>query len=399
MRCMKGSEANESIPKPLKGVRVVDLTQVLAGPFCTMILADLGADVVKIERPGRGDDARHFGPFLPSGVSIYFAGVNRGKRSVVLDLQTSDGREVLRRLVSCADVFVENLRPGALDDMGLGVEALRQANPRLIYASISGFGRTGQRAARPAYDVIAQAMSGLMSVTGEGPGQALRVGTSISDILGGLFSVIGILAALHERHAVGEGRHVDVALLDSTVAAMENAIGRYTATGDVPEPMGTRHPAITPFQAFAAQDRTFVVAAGNDRLFAALCRVLGCEDIGEDPRFETNASRTEHQAELETRLNAIFVADKADAWLARLEGAGVPCAPVASVAEVAVDAGLRERGMLHAMSDAEGGTFTTAGSPLNFDSSHVEVSSGCPGLGADTEAVLADWLGGETALN
>ena len=276
---------------PLAGVRVLDLTRVLAGPFCTMLLADLGAEVVKVERPC-GDDARHYGPFLPSGESAYFAGINRGKQSIVLDLKQPADRASFLRLVERADVVVENYRPGTMEAFGLGSERLRALNPRLIYTSVSGFGRTGPYRRRPAYDVIVQALGGLMSITGHDPEHPARVGTSISDILAGIYSALSITAALVRRGRTEQGADLDLALLDCTVAVLENAVSRYTLTGTVPVPLGTAHPSITPFQAFRAADGLLVVAAGNDVLWRKLCHVLAVPALADDPLLTSNALRT-----------------------------------------------------------------------------------------------------------
>src|SRR5512145_762517 len=255
---------------PLAGIFVLDLTRVLAGPYCTMVLADLGARVVKVEAPERGDDARQIGPFV-GGVSAYFWSLNRGKQSIALDLRADPDRAVLEKLLARADVLVENFRPGVLERLGLGWDALHARLPRLVLASTSGFGQTGPYARRPAYDVVVQGMGGIMSLTGQPGGPPTRVGTSTGDITAGLFTAVGVLAALVERAHTGRGRHVDVAMLDCQVATLENAIARYVATGAVPGPLGTRHPSIAPFQAFATRDGFVVVAAGNDALFAKLC--------------------------------------------------------------------------------------------------------------------------------
>jgi CoA:oxalate CoA-transferase len=377
---------------PLAGIHVLDLTRVLAGPYCTMILADLGAEVIKIERPGTGDDSRQFGPFLPSGMSAYFASINRGKKSVALDLHDAHDVEMVRRLASGADVFVENFRPGTLDAFGLSSEALRKLKPSLIYASLSGFGRTGDAAGRPAYDIIVQAMSGLMSITGEGAGRPVRVGTSISDILTGMFAAIGILATLHRRGKSTQGAELDLAMLDSTVAALENAISRFEVTGSVPEPLGTRHPSIAPFQAFATADVPIVVAAGNEALWKKLCNVLDCPELAGDPLLIDNATRAKNLDYLEERLTESFRRQPAAHWLARLAEAGIPSGPIRSIADVAHDPQLDARGMLHRMHPGEDGGFLTAGSPLRIDGAALPLSDRAPRLGEHTQQVLREWL-------
>jgi CoA:oxalate CoA-transferase len=379
--------------RPLAGLRVLDLTRVLAGPFCTMILADLGAEVVKIERPEVGDDARHFGPFLPSGASAYFASINRGKKSIVLDLRQQQDQQTFLLLVEQADVLVENFRPGTLESMGLPPARLRETNPRLILASASGFGQTGERSRRPAYDIIVQAMSGLMSITGCSPQEPVRVGTSISDLLTGMFTAIGVLAALRGREQMGRGAHLDLAMLDCTVAALENAVSRYEVTREVPLPLGTRHPSIAPFQAFHTADTPIVVATGNDVLWRKLCGVLEAPDLATDPRLADNKSRCTHLEYMEQALNQRLRGRPAAEWLARLDAAGVPAAPIRNVADVVHDPHLSERGVLHAMQDDSGATFLTAGSPIHIDGATPPLSPHAPRLGEHTEEVLRQWLG------
>ncbi len=379
-------------PLPLRGTRVLDLTRVLAGPYCTMILADLGADVVKVEHPETGDDARQFGPFLPSGLSGYFGSINRGKRSVALDLKLEEDKQTFHRLAERADVLVENFRPGTMNKLGLSAEQLQRIHPGLVYASLSGFGQSGSEADRPAYDVIVQALSGLMSITGNGPGEFVRVGTSISDILTGMFGAIAILAALKHRDETGNGITVDLAMLDCTVAALENAVSRFAVTGQVPEPLSTRHPSITPFQAFTTADGPIVVAAGNDTLWKKLCDVLGCPELCNDPLLATNAARTENQPLLEERLNARFVEQPRSHWLPPLLEAGVPVAPIRNMADVVDDPHLGSRGMWQEMQDGQEGVFLTAGSPLRMNGHSPPLSDRVPGLGEHTQSVLDEWL-------
>ncbi len=377
---------------PLRDFRVLDLTRVLAGPFCTMLLADLGAEVVKVERP-EGDDARQFGPFLPSGESAYFAGVNRGKKSIVLDLKRESDRSIFLRLVTHADVVVENYRPGTMEAFGLGSERLRSQNPQLVYASVSGFGRTGPYRRRPAYDVIVQALSGLMSITGHDAEQPARVGTSISDILGGLYSALAITAALTRRRHSERGADVDLALLDCTVAVLENAVSRYAVTGEIPKPLGTRHPSITPFQAFRAADGPLVIAAGNDVLWRKLCDILDMPTLADNPLLATNALRTANHTYLETTLEAVLAKRSVAEWLARLEAAGIPAAPIHDLAQVLEDPQLTARDMWHTLLDHDGRAMLTPGSPLMLDGAKVPLSKTWPRLGEHQEEVLRAWLG------
>lgn len=379
-------------PGPLAGVVVVDLTRVLAGPYCTMVLADLGARVIKVEAPGTGDDARAIGPFV-NGESAYFASVNRGKESIALDLKQEGDRAIFSDLLARADVLVENFRPGALARLGFGWEALSARHPRLIFASASGFGQTGPWAARPAYDIIVQAMGGLMSVTGPEGGPPVRVGTSIGDITAGLFAAIGILAALAERMATGRGAHVDVAMFDCQLAILENAIARLSATGEDPGPLGTRHPSITPFQAFRAADGMLVIAAGNDTLWRALCQALEAPALADDPRFATNPSRTEHAALLERAVEAVLATRTVGEWLERLEAHGVPAGPLNRVSQAIASPQAAARAMLVETALPGGTPLRVAGNPVKL-STHPDSARRppAPALDGDRAAILA-WLG------
>ena len=384
-------EQDATHPLPLRGIRVLDLTRVLAGPYCTMILADLGADVVKIEKPEVGDDARHFGPFLPSGRSAYFASLNRGKKSIALDLRSDPDRDTFRKLVSRTDVVVENFRAGTMSSFGLGYEELKAIQPTLIYASLSGFGHDGLDTDRAAYDVVIQAMSGLMSITGEGPGKHVRVGSSISDILTGMFGAIAIVSAIRHRDVTGKGTVIDLAMLDCTIAALENAISRYSVSGQSPEPLGTRHPSITPFQAFQTSDGPIVIAAGNDNLWRKMCQVLDCQQLVDDPRFATNDVRTQNRDALEECLLPVFRMRTQADWLGRLDEAGVPAAPIRSIEQVVKDPHVASREILHRLRDVDNGSFLTAGSPFRMNGHAVPLSDSAPELGQDDDAVLEQW--------
>lgn len=375
---------------PLRGITVIDLTRVLAGPYCTMVLADLGARVIKVEAPGSGDDARAIGPFV-AGESAYFASINRGKESIALDLKEEGDLAILLDLLARADVMVENFRPGALARLGLGWETLSARFPRLVLASASGFGQTGPWASRAAYDIIVQAMGGLMSVTGPEDGPPVRVGTSIGDITAGLFTTIGILSALHDRERTGRGAHVDVAMFDCQLAILENAIARLAATGADPEPLGTRHPSITPFQAFRAADGMLVIAAGNDALWAALCRALAAPGLATDPRFASNPARTEHAADLEQALEAILGTRTVAEWLARLEAEGVPAGPVNRVSQALASPQVEARHMLVETALPAGAPLKVAGNPVKL-STHADPATRppAPALDADRARILAE---------
>lgn len=356
---------------PLADLVVADLTRVLAGPYATRVLADLGAQVVKVEHPPDGDDARRYGPFI-GGRSGYYQSLNHGKRTVMADLKDRRGKAVFEELLDGADVLVENFRPGVMERLGYGWEAVRERWPRLVYAAVSGFGHAGPYAQRPAYDLVAQAMGGLMGLTGHPGAPPVRVGTSIGDIAAGLFTVIGILAALEDRRRTGQGQKVDIAMLDCQVSILENAVVRQSAVelsgglDEPPGPLGSRHPSITPFAAFRAADRWLVIAAGNDQLFRRLCETLGRPDLADDPRFADNQSRTARAPELEKEIEAALAADRAAAWLAKLEAAGVPCSPINNMAEVMANPSIRARNMIVPLPLPDGTTLETAGNPVKL---------------------------------
>lgn len=359
----------EKMP-PLSGLLVLDLTRVLAGPYCTMLLADLGARVIKIELPDTGDDARQIGPFVDDGkggrTSAYFFSVNRNKESLALDLKNSDERRAFEALLDVADVLVENFTPGVLARLGYGWEQLQRRNPRLILASISGFGQTGPYAPLPAYDMVVQAMGGVLSLTGDEGGVPTRVGVSIGDLSAGLFGALGVQTALIERHRTGQGRHVDVAMLDCQVALLENALARLQVDGTTPGPIGSRHASITPFGLFKASDGFLVIAAGNDAMFARLCRALDVAHLASDPRFDTNALRCTNQAALKLALEDALASQTCRVWLATLEQAGVPCGPMNDVAAVLADPQVEARQMLVEMTMPGGRLIRVAGNPVRF---------------------------------
>jgi CoA:oxalate CoA-transferase len=379
-----------SVPGPLAGILVVDLTRVLAGPFCTMVLADLGARVVKVEVPGGGDDARRIGPFV-EGRSAYFTSLNRGKESIALDLKHPPDRTVFEKLLSRADVLAENFRPGVMDRLGFGWEDLRRRFPRLVVASTSGFGQTGPYAARPAYDIVVQAMGGVMSLTGHPGGLPTRVGTSVGDIAAGLFTAIGIQAALVERERSGEGMQVDVAMLDAQVATLENAIARYVATGEVPGPMGSRHPSIAPFQALATGDGHIVVAAGNDSLFAALSATVGCPELARDPRFASNELRRQNADALAEALEAALAAHGVQHWISELQRASVPCGPLNDVAGFVADPQIAARNMIVRTAGSAPGAVKMAGNPIKLSGyADPPTRAPAPDLDADRAKILAE---------
>lgn len=357
--------------RPLEGIRVMDMTRVLAGPYCTMILRQLGAEVIKVERPDQGDDSRAFGPFIGGdrAESAYFHSINWEKKSLTVDLKSEQGKEIVRRLARVSDVLVENFRPGTLEKLGLGPADLARENPRLIFASSSGFGQSGPLSRLAAYDVIIQGLSGLMSITGEEGGKPVRVGASVADIISGMFTAIGILAALYRRDAGsgnGQGAQVDVAMLDSVIAVLENAVARYATAGEIPAPIGSRHPSITPFQAYDTRDSQVIIAVGNDKLWAEFLRVIERPDLGEDARFVSNDSRTEHLRELNAILAPLFSTLETDEWLARLGKAGIPCARVNNMKDVFAMEQVEARRMLVRFEGEGYDGFVLAGNPVKF---------------------------------
>ena len=379
--------------KPLAGVTVLDLTRVLAGPYCTMLLQDLGARVIKIEMPGTGDDSRTFGPFLKD-VSLYFASINRGKESLSLNLKAPEGKEILEELVANADVLVENFRPGTMEKLGVGYDHLGRINPRLIYAAASGFGHTGPDSKKPAYDILAQARGGVMSITGWPEGEPTRVGLSFGDLAASLFTAVGINAALYDREKTGKGQKIDVAMLDCQVALLENALVRYQVDGHSPQPLGHRHPTITPFQAVRGKDAYFVIAVGNDLLWQKFCEAVGHPHLMDDPRFTTNRDRCQHVEALDVLLTDIFRDKDAEEWLGVLNAANIPCAPINDIGKVMNDPQILAREMIVDMEDPEIGTVKLAGNPIKM--THVPETGkrgAVPKVGQHTETVLNELLG------
>ena len=377
---------------PLKGIRVLDLTRILAGPYATMILRDLGAEVIKIEQPGTGDEARDFGPFK-NDFSLYFMSVNRGKKSVTLNLKSRRGKELFLELVKGSDILVENFRPGTMEKLGLDYESLKEHQPSLLYAACSGFGQTGPYAMRGAYDMIIQGMGGIISITGEPDRPPVRVGTSIGDITSALFTAIGILSALRHRDQTGEGQFIDVGMLDCQVAILENAMVRYFSTGDIPRPLGRRHPAITPFEVFESADGYVVIAIGNNDLWQKFCEHVGHPELIDDERFNTNALRTENHESLFPILAEIMCHRTTDAWVDALETIGVPCGPVNTVDKVANDPQVLARDMIAEVAHDTTGTVQIPGIPIKLSETPGQIDAPAPNLGEHTSEVLTGLLG------
>ena len=378
--------------KPLEGLVVLDMTRVLAGPFAAMMFADLGAEVIKIERPEGGDDTRAYPPFQ-KGESAYFMSLNRGKRSVTLNLKHPRGKEILKELAKKSDILIENFKPGTMDKLGVGYEDLRKVNPRLIYAASSGFGQTGPYSSRPAYDLIIQGMGGMMSVTGPDEHTPTKVGSSVADIFAGLFTAIGVLAAVNARNRTGRGQLVDVAMLDCMVAVLENAVSRYLVSGEIPRPIGNRHPSISPFTTLATSDGAVNIAVGNDEIWKRLCAVLGMEEYVNDPRFADNPSRVEHFHALKEILEERTMKNTSEHWLGEFEKVNVPSGPINDMAHVVKDPQVLARKMIVDVVHPVAGAMKIPGVPVKFSDTPAEVKEPAPLLGQHTEGVLTSFLG------
>lgn len=385
------SESNSA--PPLRGLRVIDLSRVLAGPHCTMMLADLGADVIKIEAPGKGDDTRQWGPPFAGGEAAYYLSVNRGKRSMTLNLGDERGRDILRALVQNADVLIENFRCSTMEKWGLGYESLKALNPRLVYCAVTGYGQNGPYHDRPGYDFIIQAQGGTMSITGEEDGQPMKVGVAIVDITAGLYATVAILAALRERERSAQGQFIDIALLDSQVAWLANVAENFLVSGDPPQRYGNAHPNIVPYELFPTQDGWLAVGVGNDGQWQRMCALAGWDDLAADARFATNPLRVRNRQELVVELQARFRTRVSKEWEAALVAAGIPCSPVNSVDRVFSDPQVLARDMVVTMPHPTAGTVRLSGSPLKLSRTPVRMTTPPPLLGQHTAEILEEILG------
>jgi crotonobetainyl-CoA:carnitine CoA-transferase CaiB-like acyl-CoA transferase len=384
---------------PLRGLRVFDLTRVLAGPTCTQMLADLGAEVIKIERPGTGDDTRGFAPPLMPGTreSAYFVGVNRNKYSVTLDIATPEGQQLARALIARCDILVENFKVGALAKYGLGYAELHAKHPGLIYCSITGFGQTGPYAPRPGYDSLIQAMGGVMSLTGEPDGMPQKVGVPVADLFAGLYGCIGILAALRHREATGQGQQIDIGMLDTHVAWLANQGMNYLATGENPPRLGNQHPNIVPYQVFPTADGHIVLSIGNDPTFKRFCEAFALTHLLEDPRFATNAARVENRQLVTDTLTPVMQGHPTGWWIERLEALKIGCGPINRLAEVFADPQVIARGMLREMAHDSGVPVKVIANPVRLSETPVDYRHAPPLLGGQTDAVLGGLLGLDAA--
>jgi formyl-CoA transferase len=378
---------------PLKEIRVLELSRVLAGPYCGMLLGDLGADVVKVERPGTGDDTRQWGPPYVGDQSAYFLCCNRNKRSVTINLHHDEGRRLARRLALASDVLIENFLPGTLAGWGLGYEELSAANPRLVYSSITGFGQDGPYRDVPGYDIIIQAMAGVMSITGQGDGPPTKVGVAISDITAGLFAANAILAALVGRASSGRGQYIDISLMDSTLAWLANVGANYLATGRVPQRLGNAHANIVPYQSFETADRPVIVAVGNDGQWQRFCKAIDRADLAADARYATNPLRVQNRGALIPNLEAWLKRQPADHWLSLLAGAEVPCGPVNTLDRVFTDPQVQHRQQLLDLTHPTAGPIHLVGPPWKLGDAPALEHRPPPCLGQHTAEVLNAWLG------
>jgi len=376
---------------PLKNLLVVDLTRVLVGPYCTMILSDLGARVIKIEAPEIGDDSRGFGPFIDD-YSAYFMSLNRGKESIALNLKNEDDKKVFEKILAKADILVENFKPGTLEKWGFGWNDVSKKYPKLIYASASGFGQTGPLKGLPAYDMVVQGMGGLMSVTGHPNSEPTRVGTSIGDITAGLFTAIGINAALYDRQKTGKGTFIDVSMLDCQIAILENAIARYLSKNEIPEPMGSRHPSIAPFEAFKTKDSFLIIAAGNDKLFKSLCEVLEIPNIANDEMYKTNSLRSQNIDKLKLIIEDKLQHKNTDEWIKVMENLKIPCGPIFNIKQAVENPQIKERNMIVKSFHKKIGEFKSAGNPIKMSTYKDEKTRGdIPDLDEHRDKILKEF--------
>ena len=376
---------------PLKNLLVVDLTRVLVGPYCTMILSDLGARVIKIEAPEIGDDSRGFGPFIDD-YSAYFMSLNRGKESIALNLKNEDDKKIFEKILAKADILVENFKPGTLEKWGFGWNEVSKKYPRLIYASASGFGQTGPLKELPAYDMVVQGMGGLMSVTGHPNSEPTRVGTSIGDITAGLFTAIGINAALYDRQKTGKGTFIDVSMLDCQIAILENAIARYLSKNEIPEPMGSRHPSIAPFEAFKTKDSFLIIAAGNDKLFKSLCEVLEIPNIANDEMYKTNSLRSQNIDKLKLIIEDKLQHKNTDEWIKVMENLKIPCGPIFNIKQAVENPQIKERNMIVKSFHKKIGEFKSAGNPIKMSTYKDEKIRGdIPDLDEHRDKILKEF--------
>ena len=376
--------------RPLEGIKVLDLSRALAGPYCTMMLADMGAEVIKIEMPERGDDSRAWSPPFVEGESAYFISVNRNKKSMTLNLKKEKSVEIIHRLINQADVLIENFRPGTMEKLSLSYDEVKEINPKIIYCSISGFGQDGPYRLLPGMDQVLQGMGGLMSITGEPGGPPVKVGVAVADIAGGMFAAYGIVVALFNRETGGKGQMIDLSLLDCQVAWLTYRAGSFFASGEIPKPLGSGHPVIVPYQAFKAKDVYVNVAAGNDQLWQKFCKALGLENIMNEQRFATNAMRVKNREEIIEIIGEVIRTKKADEWLKILTEAGVPCGPIYNMDKIFSDPQVLHREMVKELEHPTAGKVKVTGIPSKLSNTPGEILTAPPVLGQHTKEILSE---------
>ncbi|KPJ59253.1 MAG: formyl-CoA transferase [Deltaproteobacteria bacterium DG_8] len=374
----------------LEGIKVLDLSRALAGPYCTMMLADMGAEVIKLEMPGTGDDSRSWGPPFVEGESAYFMSVNRNKKSITLNMKSGKSIEIIHKLIKQSDILVENFRPGAMERLGLGYERVKEMNPKIIYCSISGFGQDGPYRMLPGFDQVLQGMGGLMSITGEPGGPPIKVGIAIADISGGMFAAYGIVVALYNREKTGRGQTIDISLLDSQVAWLTYRAGAYFASGEIPHPVGSGHPVIVPYQAFKTKDVYINIAVGNDQLWEKFCKAVGLERVMDDPKFATNAKRVENREEIVKIIGDLVATRDGEEWLKILTDAGIPCGPIYTVDKIFTDPQVLHRQMLKELDHPKAGRIRVTGTPVKLSDTPGEVKTAPPLLGQHTHEILTE---------
>ncbi len=376
--------------RALDGIRIIDFSKALAGPYCTMLLADMGAEVIKIEMPGSGDDSRGWGPPFIDGESAYFLSINRNKKSITLNLKDNKAKEIALKLIGKADIVLESNRPGVMTKLGLDYEAVKKINPGIIYCSISGFGQTGPYSKRPGFDQVIQGYGGIMGLTGEKGGDPLKVGIAVTDIATGMFAATGILTALYHRERTGQGQHVDASMLDGQVSWLTYQAGRYLASGNVPQRIGSAHPLIVPYQDFEASDGFINIAAGNDNLWKKFCEVAGLSDIANDPNFATNPKRVENRDEVVAIIRKKIKTKTMQEWLDILNDAGVPCGPIYTVDQIFKDPQVLAREMLVEVDHPKCGKIQVTGSPIKFSETPAEITTHPPLLGEHNSSILQE---------
>ena len=383
--------SNDLLPNgPLSGITVIDLSRILAGPYCTLMLKELGARVIKVESPGTGDDAREYGPFV-NGKSAYFQSVNRGKESIVLNLKDEDDKKIFRKLLKKADVIVENFRPGTMEKLGFGWDSIKENYPKLIYASASGFGHSGPEMYRPAYDMVVQGMGGIMSVTGHPGSPPTRIGMSIGDIGSGLYATIGVQAALFHRQLTGKATKVDIGMLACQVALLENAVMRYQVSGKAPGPLGARHPSITPFEAYKTKDGYIIISAGNDGIFGKLAEALGHPEWANKPDYSSNENRNQNVEKLKTEMESVLINQTTSQWIEILDNFGVPSGPINDIGQAATHPQTIARNMIVSIEDPVTGSMKVAGNPIKISSfEDPETRQPAPNLDQDREHILEE---------